>query len=58
VSELDNRWGSVIVSCCFEKLVTEAGSSSGTFAIVSRYQATAAEDCNGLRRPTMSYSDL
>jgi hypothetical protein len=24
VGELDNRWGSVIVSCCCEKLVDEA----------------------------------
>jgi hypothetical protein len=25
VSESDNSWGSVIVSCCCEKLVAEAG---------------------------------
>jgi hypothetical protein len=28
VSELDNRWGSVFVSCCCKKLVVEAGDSS------------------------------
>jgi hypothetical protein len=30
VSELEDCWGSVIVSCCCEKLVGEAGESSGT----------------------------
>jgi hypothetical protein len=30
VSELDTCWGSVVVSCCCEKLVAEAGDSSGT----------------------------
>jgi hypothetical protein len=29
-SELDNCWGSVIVSFCCEKLVAEAGDRSGT----------------------------
>jgi hypothetical protein len=28
--DLDSRWGSVVVSCCCEKLVDEAGDSSGT----------------------------
>jgi hypothetical protein len=28
--ELENRCGSVVVSCCWEKLVAEAGDSSGT----------------------------
>jgi hypothetical protein len=27
---LDNRWGSIVVSCCCEKLVPEAGGSSET----------------------------
>jgi hypothetical protein len=30
VGELDNRWGSVVVSCCCQKLLTETGESSGT----------------------------
>jgi hypothetical protein len=30
VSELDNLWGSVVVSCCFQKLVPEAEDRSGT----------------------------
>jgi hypothetical protein len=30
VSELEDCWGSVVVSCCCEKLVDEAGDSSGT----------------------------
>jgi hypothetical protein len=30
VSELEVCWGSVVVSCCCEKLVLEAGDSSGT----------------------------
>jgi hypothetical protein len=30
VSGLDNRWGSVVVSCFCKKLVAEAGDSSGT----------------------------
>jgi hypothetical protein len=45
------------------KLVAEAGDSSGTqrkgtSAVGSGYQATASEDCNRLRRPSVSYSDL
>jgi hypothetical protein len=30
VSELDNRFGSVVVNCCCKKLVAEAGANSGT----------------------------
>jgi hypothetical protein len=30
----------------------------GTPAVGSRYKATASEDCNRLRRPSVSYSDL
>jgi hypothetical protein len=30
VSELDNRCGTVAVSCCGEKLLSESGDSSGT----------------------------
>jgi hypothetical protein len=30
VGELDNQWGSVIVSCCSYKLAAEARDSSGT----------------------------
>jgi hypothetical protein len=30
VSELDNCWGSDVVSCCCEKLIAEAGDSLGT----------------------------
>jgi hypothetical protein len=63
VSQLDNRRGSVIVSCYCEELVAEAGDSSGSqrkgkVRLVSLYQATASEDCNILRRPSVSYSDL
>jgi hypothetical protein len=29
VSEFDNRWGSVVVYCCCEKLVTEAQGKLG-----------------------------
>jgi hypothetical protein len=43
----DNHWGSAVVSCCCQKLVAEAGDSSGTD--VSRYQATAREEYNRLR---------
>jgi hypothetical protein len=46
VNELENCWGLVVVSCCCEKLVAEAGDSSEprgseTFAVESHYQATA-----------------
>jgi hypothetical protein len=42
---LENCWGSAVVSCCSEKLVTEAGDSSetqrmGKSAVGSRYQKT------------------
>jgi hypothetical protein len=30
LQELDNCWGSVVVSCCCEKLVAETRDSSGT----------------------------
>jgi hypothetical protein len=30
MSELDDRWGSVVVSCCCEKVVAEAGDNPGT----------------------------
>lgn len=30
VSEFENRWGSVVESCCCEWLMAEAGDSSGT----------------------------
>jgi hypothetical protein len=51
------------MSCCCEKLVGKVGDSSGTqrkgnVAVVSHYRATANEDCNRLRRPNVSYSDL
>jgi hypothetical protein len=29
VSQLDNRWGSVVVSCCCEKLAAEEGEQFG-----------------------------
>jgi hypothetical protein len=63
VSELENYWGSVSVGCSCEKLVAEAGESSGTqrkvnICIGSCYQATSSEDCNRLRRPSVSYNDL
>lgn len=64
VSELDNRWDSDIVSCCCKKLVAEDRASlreprgRGTSATESCYQATAGEDCNRLRRPSVSYNDL
>lgn len=43
------------MSCCRQKLVAEAGDSSGaqgreTSAIGCRYQATSSEDSNRLRR--------
>jgi hypothetical protein len=31
MSELDDCWGSVILSFCCEKLVAETGNSSGTY---------------------------
>jgi hypothetical protein len=63
VSELDNHWGLVLVSCCCEKPVAEAVTfrqhrGRGTYEVESRYQATASEDCNRLRRPSVSYSGL
>jgi hypothetical protein len=30
VNEVHNRWGSILVSCCCEKLVAKAGDSLGT----------------------------
>jgi hypothetical protein len=30
VNQLDNRWGSVVMNRCCEKLVAEVGNSSGT----------------------------
>jgi hypothetical protein len=30
LQELDNHWGSAVVSSCCEKLVAEVGDSSGT----------------------------
>jgi hypothetical protein len=61
--ELDNHWGSFVVSCCCEKLVAEAvrvqePRGRGTPAIGSCYQAAASEDCNRPRRHSVSYSDL
>jgi hypothetical protein len=64
VGELEDCCGSVVVSCCSVKLVAEAGDSSGTqcgggnSAVGSRYQTTAIEECNRLRRHVVSYSDL
>jgi hypothetical protein len=51
------------MSCCYGKLVAEAGDSPGTQRKVndrrgSRYQATAIEDCNRFRSPSVMYSDL
>jgi hypothetical protein len=51
------------VSCCCSKVVAEAGDSSelrgrGTFAVGSRYKATASEDCNRPRRTCGFYGDL
>jgi hypothetical protein len=48
VGELENCWDSVVLSCSYEKLVAEAGDSSGTrgrgtFAVGRRYQATPIE---------------
>jgi hypothetical protein len=53
----------MVVSCCCEKLVAEAGSISGTqregnVRGGSRYQATSSEDCSRLRRSIVSYSGL
>jgi hypothetical protein len=37
VSELDNRWGSIVVSCCCEKLVAEAvGRGTSTFEAATK----------------------
>jgi hypothetical protein len=63
VGELDNHWGSVVVSYCCEKLVAEAGivqepRGREIYTIGSCYQVTANEDCNRLRRPSLSYSGL
>jgi hypothetical protein len=63
VSELDNRLGSVVVSCYYEELVAEARDNleprgRAMSFIGSSYQATASEDCNRLRRPSVSFSDL
>jgi hypothetical protein len=49
--QVRNRWGSVFVRSCCEKLVAEAEYISGTIgrvisAVESRYQATVSEDCN------------
>jgi hypothetical protein len=46
--ELDNGWGSVVMSCCCYKPVAEAGDSSGTqrkgtSSIGSPYQAMAVK---------------
>jgi hypothetical protein len=52
--------GFVVVGCCCEKLVVEVGTvrkprGKGVSAIVSRYQVTASEDCNRLRRFGVAY---
>jgi hypothetical protein len=49
VSELEDCWGSVLVSCCCEKLVTEPGTireprERGASAVGSRYQTKTGED--------------
>jgi hypothetical protein len=63
-SQLENRWGSDVVSCCCEKLVAEAGDSSGTQrkGNVRCWKPLpsngASEDCNRLRRlvcPVVAY---
>jgi hypothetical protein len=46
--QLEDFWGSVVVSCCYKKLVSEAEDSSrsrgrGTSVVGSRYQATAVK---------------
>jgi hypothetical protein len=51
------------VTCCCEKLIAEAGNRSGTqrrgmSAVGNCYQAMASEDCNRLRTPSVSCSDL
>jgi hypothetical protein len=48
VSEWDNSWGTVVVICCCEKLVAEAGDNSGprgrgTSAVGSRYKKTGED---------------
>ena len=59
VSELDNLWGSVVVSCCSQELVPEAGDSSGTQKKGNiRYGATANKDSKRLTTPRVLYSDL
>jgi hypothetical protein len=52
LSEIDNRLGSVVVSCCCEKLVSGDRDSSETHrgrrtsSVRSRCQARASEDVN------------
>jgi hypothetical protein len=60
---VDKRWGSVVVTCCTEKLVAEAGAvpeprGRRTSAVGILYQATADIDSSGLRIPIVPYSDL
>jgi hypothetical protein len=55
----DNRWGSTAVRKCWLSLGTIRESrESGKFILVSRYQATANEDYNRLRRPSVPHRDL
>jgi hypothetical protein len=54
LASLSENCSSVIVSCCFETLVAEAGNSLGTqrkgnVSMDSRYQAMVNGDCNRLR---------
>jgi hypothetical protein len=48
VNELDGRWDSGFVNCCYQKLVPETGDreSAGkrTPVVGSRYQATTIEE--------------
>jgi hypothetical protein len=44
MNELDNRWGSVVVSCCCEKLVDEAGRKFGNLEEGERLPLEAATE--------------
>jgi hypothetical protein len=47
VSDLEEWWGPVFVSCCCEKLGSEAGDCSGTQrkGNVRRWNALSSNDC-------------
>jgi hypothetical protein len=63
VGELGNCCGSVVVSCCYKKLVTGAGSvreprGRGKSAVGSRYQATASEGVTTDTRACVTVNSL